>query len=116
MSVTPVSKNNDKSQLVPEKKLMVSGFICPRSACVLSIEVRRGMVIRSKEGMEMGKVAAIVLDTNNQKATHLLLDRLPEISGYWLIDVNLVINVQDCEVDLSIPIAAIQSLPRWHST
>ncbi len=73
------------------------------------------MSILSEEGLEVGKVAAVVLNQVNQQATQILLSRLPEKNGYWLIRVDLVADVRDKKVQLSIPEAAIGSLPRWHS-
>lgn len=109
------SINPDGDSMELTKKLMVSGFVCPESGCALSLEVRRGMPIFSKEGLEVGKVAAAVLDRDNQQATHILLSRLPETDGYWLIPVDLVADVRGEKVQLSIPEATIGSLPRWHS-
>ena len=116
MSAIPGPENPDGSRVTPTPKLMVSGFICAENPCVFSMEVTRGMPIRSKEGLQVGKVAAIVLDAEKQKATHLLLDRLPEMSGYWLVRAKWIRKVQDDEVWLSIPSEAIPSLPRWQST
>lgn len=98
------------------QKLMVSGFVCSEGGCPLFVEVRRGMPILSREGQEVGKVAAVVLNSDDHQATHLLLSRLPEISGYWLIPVNLIAGVQDERVQLSIPDTAVESLTRWHAT
>ena len=96
--------------------LMVSGFVCPESSCTLSKEVRRGMVIRSRDGLEVGKVAAVVLDRFDRKATHILLSRLPEECGYWLVPASSVAQVDAERVQLSIPGSAIDTLPPWHST
>jgi sporulation protein YlmC with PRC-barrel domain len=74
------------------------------------------MPIFSREGREVGKVAAVVLDSNNQKAAYLLLGRLPETSGYWMVSVDLIAEVDDEKVRLSIPRETVQSLPEWHSS
>ena len=109
----PINQNSGTKNLTP--KLMVHGFVCPESSCALSMEVSRGMTIRSKEGLEVGKVAAVVLDSDRRKATHLLLGRLPEMSGYWLVPIDLVVEVRDECVQLSISIQVVETLPRWHS-
>ena len=115
MNATARPENHAGGQGNITQKLMVSGFVSPQSSCALSIEVRRGMMIRSKEGVEVGKVAAVVLNSDHHNATHILLGRLPEMSGYWLVPVDLVVEVRDESVQLSIPFRAIETLPRWHS-
>ena len=97
------------------QKLMVHGFVCPESSCTLSIEVSRGMAILSKEGMDMGQVAAVILDSNSQKATHILLCHLPEKRGYWMIPVDLISEVHDGTVRLAIRENVIDTLPLWRS-
>lgn len=96
------------------QKLMVSGYICAEGGCPLSVEVRRGMPIFSLEGQEVGKVAAVVLSNGDQQATHLLLGRLPETYGYWMLPVSRVNRVVDGRVHISIDSAAVDALPRWH--
>ena len=115
MMVLSKSMKPDGGSAELAQKLMVSGFVCPENGCALSLEVRRGMPIFSEEGLEVGKVAAVVLNQVNQQVTHILLSRLPETNGYWLIRVDLVVDVRDEKVQLSMPEAAIGSLPRWHS-
>ena len=97
------------------QKLMVHGFVCPESSCALSIEVSRGMSILSNEGFDVGHVAAVILDSHTQKATHILLCRLPERRGYWMIPVDLISEVQDGIVRLSIPGNVVGALPLWQS-
>jgi sporulation protein YlmC with PRC-barrel domain len=97
------------------QKLMVRGFVCPESSCTLSIDVRRGMSILSKEGIDMGQVAAVILDRNSQKATHILLCHLPEKRGYWMIPVDLISEVRDGILRLAIPGKVVDALPLWRS-
>lgn len=94
---------------------MVHGYVCPESSCSLSIEVRRGMPILSKEGLEVGRVAAVILDRDTQKATHLLLGRLPEITGYWMVPVEVISEVCDGAVRLGISVDIVDTLPLWQS-
>lgn len=98
------------------QKLMVNGLVCPNGDCNLSIEVKRGMIIRSKDGLEAGKVAAVILNNENLKATHILLCRLPGINGYWMVPVDLIAEVREEIVQLSVLDTTIESLPLWHST
>jgi hypothetical protein len=97
-------------------KLMVNGFICSDQSCALSVEVRRGMAIRTEDGLEAGMVAAVVLEGGSLRATHVLLSRLPETSGYWMIPVELVAEVGGEVVRLSISEKEIENLARWHSS
>jgi sporulation protein YlmC with PRC-barrel domain len=97
------------------QKLMVHGFVCPESNCALSAEVSRGMSILSKEGGDVGHVAAVILDSNTQKATHILLCRLPQMRGYWMIPVGSISQVQDGIVRLAIPGKVVDTLPLWRS-
>jgi sporulation protein YlmC with PRC-barrel domain len=98
-----------------KQKLMVSGYISPKGNCTLKAEVRRGMPVLSIEGKEWGKVAGVVLNNENSQATHLLLSRLPEISGYWLVAVDLIAEIGEKKVTVSVSDDALQSLPRWHA-
>jgi hypothetical protein len=93
---------------------MFSGYICPDNGCALSSEIQRGMPIFSAEGRGVGKVAAVVLNSLDHTATHILLSRLPEIQGYWLLPVSWIAQVQAEEVHLCVPVSEIQSLPQWH--
>ena len=94
---------------------MSHGVVCPESNCAHPVDVKRGMTIRSKEGLEMGKVAAVVLSRDRHTATHILLCRLPEMSGYWLVSVDLIEEVCDESVQLSIPMQGVDALPCWKS-
>jgi hypothetical protein len=96
------------------QKLMISGYICSENRCPLSSEVRRGMPIFSAGGREVGKVAAVVLNSLDQSATHILLSRLPEIPGYWLVPVSWIALVKAGEVHLHVSESEVQSLPKWH--
>jgi len=96
------------------QKLMVSGFICPHTGCALSTEVRRGMPILTNQGIEVGKVAAIVIDDENQSPTLVLLDRLPEQQGYWSVPIELIAKVENDQLWLSIPASAQHAFTPWH--
>lgn len=115
MDVTTPPENMEQNQETGLPMLMVSGFVCPQGRCALSAEVRRGMPIRSIEGLEAGTVAAVVLNRAHQQATHILLGRLPERRGYWLVPVDLIADVHDQAVQLAISLQAVDALPRWHS-
>lgn len=108
-----ISQNGDPSECT--QKLMIHGFVCPESNCALSAEISRGMSILSKEGGDVGHVAAVILDSNTQKATHILLCRLPQMRGYWMIPVGSISQVQDGIVRLAIPGKVVDTLPLWRS-
>lgn len=115
--MTSVTKSVSQDSCLTEaaQKLMVHGFVCPESSCALSTEVSRGMSIHSKEGVDVGHVAAVILDNNTQKATHILLCRLPAMRGYWMVPVDLISEVHDGIVRLDISGNAVDTLPLWHS-
>jgi len=96
------------------QKLMVSGYVCPHTGCALTTEIRRGMAVLSSQGIETGKVTAVILDGNPQSATHLVFDRLPTQPGYWMVPVELIARVGDNQVRLIIPGSVIEALPIWH--
>jgi hypothetical protein len=96
-------------------KLMVSGYICPDNGCALSSEIQRGMPIFSAGGHSVGKVAAVLLNSLDYTATHILLSRLPEVQGYWLLPVSWIAQVRAEEVHLCVPESEVQSLPQWHA-
>lgn len=94
-------------------KLMVNGLIYPQPGCALSTEVRRGMPILTTQGIEVGKVAGIVIDGENQSPAYLLLDRLPEQQGYWSVPIELIVKVENDQLWLSIPARAVNAFAPW---
>lgn len=109
----PASQDNCLTEAA--QKLMVHGYVCPESSCALSIEVSRGMRILSQEGGDVGQVAAVILDGNTQRATHILLCRLPEMRGYWMVPVYLISEVHDDVVRIAIPGKVVDTLLLWRS-
>jgi len=95
---------------------MVAGVVFLASDDAPGVEVQRGMPIFSKEGLEVGKVAAVVLNSQDNKATQLLLCRLPERYGYWLVALEKIAEVRDGAVILTISATEIASLPEWRSS
>jgi sporulation protein YlmC with PRC-barrel domain len=79
-----------------------------------STEVRRGMSIFTNQGIEVGKVAAIVIDDENQSPAHLLLDHLPEQQGYWSVPIELIAKVENDQLWLSIPASAEDAFALRH--
>ena len=108
-----INQNSQSGESIHQ--LMVKGFVCPENSCKLSGEIRRGMPILSSDGLEVGKVAAIVLNGRNHNATHVLLSRLPQESGYWLVSLNIIAGISEQGVQLSVSETMAESLPEWHS-
>ena len=75
------------------QKLLVSGWINLSAPGGPPVEVARGMPILSSDGQEVGKVAAVVVDSLTQEVTHILLCRLPESPDYRLVPPGLVVQV-----------------------
>ncbi|MEK7327717.1 MAG: PRC-barrel domain-containing protein [Chloroflexota bacterium] len=83
------------------QKLLVSGWV-NLSAAGSSVEIARGMSIMSRDGQEVGKVAAVVVDPLTQEVTHILLCRLPESPDYRLAPLDIVTQVTGQTVMLQI--------------
>jgi hypothetical protein len=115
MDSTNETMNREGSSMVLTQKIMVQGFVCLEGNRPITIEIRRGMPILSEESLEVGKVAAVLLDNETRKTTHILLSRLPEMKGYWLVPVDLILGVCEGNVQLRIPVDAIGDLPLWQS-
>jgi hypothetical protein len=109
----PMNQDSQSGESIHQ--LMVEGFVCPENSCKLSGEIRRGMPILSRDGLEVGKVAAIVINGGNHKATHVLLSRLPQEIGYWLVSLDIIAGISEQGVQLSVSETVVESLPEWHS-
>ncbi len=116
MDSTNKTMNSEGSDPISAPKLMAQGFVCLESNCPMTSEIRRGMPILSEESLEVGKVAAVLLDDDTRKATHILLSRLPEMKGYWLVPVDLIFGVCEGNVQLRISENAVGDLPLWQSS
>lgn len=95
---------------LPEK-LMVSGLVYLEREDSSPVEVRRDMTILTREGQPAGKVAAVVIDNDSQKVTHVLLGRLQPGPEYRLVPVDLIEQVHEETVRLDIWSEAVESLP-----
>lgn len=116
MDSTNKTMNRKGSSTILTPKIMVQGFVCLEGNCSIIIEIKRGMPILSEESLEVGKVAAVLLDNETRKATHILLSRLPEMKGYWLVPVDLILGVCEGNVQLRIPVDGVGDLPPWQSS
>lgn len=79
-------------------------------------EVHRGMSVQTGEGRTAGRVAAVVLDQEQQKVTYLLLMRERHLLEYRLVPVELIEEVGEEEVLLRIFQSVVENLPVWHGS
>jgi sporulation protein YlmC with PRC-barrel domain len=71
------------------------------------------MVIRTNEGREVGKVAAVVIDSQSQAVTHIILGHLPETLEYRLVPAALIEEVDAEAIVLGIFSPLVESLPKY---
>ena len=91
------------------EKLIIEATICPECGATLPTAVSRGMLICGRDGEEIGKVAAILVNGRSQEPTHLVLThRLPE---YRLVPLNQILAISETSVTLSLSAEALSQLP-----
>ena len=73
-----------------------------------------GMSVQTSAGDTAGRVAAVVLDAEQQKVTHILLLQEHQLVKYRLVPVELIEQVGEEEVLLCIFHPVVESLPIWH--
>jgi len=71
------------------------------------------MSVQTSAGDTAGRVAAVVLDAEQQKVTHILLLQEHQLVKYRLVPVELIEQVGE-EVLLCIFHPVMESLPIWH--
>lgn len=79
-------------------------------------EVRRGMTVRTREGHTVGRLAAVVLNRDQQVVTHFLVMRERQLLEYRLVPVELIEQVADADILLRILEPVMESLPIWHGS
>ncbi len=72
------------------------------------------MSVQTSAGDTAGRVAAVVLDAEQQKVTHILLLQEHQLVKYRLVPVELIEQVGEEEVLLCIFHPVVGSLPIWH--
>lgn len=85
-----------------QHKLLVSGWVNLSASGGSPVEIARGMSIMSRDGQEVGKVAAVVVDPLTQEVTHILLCRLSQSPDYRLATPDLVTQVTGQTIILQI--------------
>lgn len=99
-----------------QDQLMVSGFVeAPQGRDGL-LEIRRSMSIKANEGQEVGRVAAIVVDCQSQKVSHIVLSRYVQALEYRLVPACLIEQVAKEVVVLGISSQLVESLPEYHGS
>ncbi len=76
--------------------------------------IHRGMSVQTSEGDTAGRVAAVVLDEEQQKVTHILLIQERQLVEYRLVPVELIAEVEQEAVQLYILHPVVENLPIWH--
>jgi sporulation protein YlmC with PRC-barrel domain len=99
-----------------DTELTVSGVLHLHQAGESEVDVRRGMVILTSEGQEAGRVAAVIVDRQDQHVTHILLTRLGQLPEYRLVPIALVKQVREATVQLAIFSQVVNTLPLWHGS
>jgi hypothetical protein len=96
---------------------MVSGLISIRSDGERSlVEIRRGMMIRTWEGAEAGKVAAVAFEHGGDQPAYILQCRLPDSPDYRKVALDFIEGVCEGTVCLSLSAADLENIPHWQSS
>ena len=93
-----------------QKTIMVSGQLRLKGMAGPPVEVRRCMAVLSRDGRELGMVAAVCLDPLTQDVATVLLGRLPVTADYRLIPIDLIDHVSEDAVHLCITAESVQEL------
>ena len=92
--------------------MMVSGQLHLKGTDGPPVEVKRCMAVFSRDGRELGLVAAVYLDPHKQDVTAILLGRLPVTSDYRLILIDLIDHVSEDDVQLRITAESVGELAK----
>lgn len=76
--------------------------------------IHRGMSVQTSAGDTAGRVAAVVLDAEQQKVTHILLMQERQLVEYRLVPVEFIEEVEQQAVLLCILQPVVGHLPIWH--
>lgn len=107
--------NNDPTSESRPEKMMVSGLVRLEKEDDVPIEVKRGMSIRASDGREVGKVAAVVVNTHSQQVTHIILGRQVRAPDYRLVPVGLIKRVNAGTIWLRVLPQVVKNLPQRQS-
>ena len=93
-----------------QKTMMVSGQFHLKGTDGPPVEVRRCMAVLSRDGLELGMVAAVCFDSQTQDVSDVLLGRLPVTADYRLIPIDLIDHVSEDAVHLRITAESMREL------
>jgi hypothetical protein len=94
-------------------KLMTRGTVRPEGQAG-PVEIERGMQVIAADDLELGKVAALLVDGTDEIGG-LLLSKLPEMAGYWVVQMSLVEGVEQGQVRLRMLGVESSHLPAWRA-
>jgi hypothetical protein len=97
-------------------KIMTQAAVFLRGEPSAAVEIRRGMIVKCKEGREAGKLAGVVVSQETRQVLCLILSHLPDQEGYQSLPVSWIEHVADEVIVLAARIEMILALPDWHST
>lgn len=106
-----MTREKDSTTIDRSQRLFERGLLCLEQTDGLAVEITRGMSILTNDGHEVGKLAAVVVETGSQQMSHLLLSRSPLGPGYRLIPVNLIEQINQKTILLRVGKQIVDSLP-----
>lgn len=102
---------NERVEYSDHQRLMASGVLAakaPRTTCTV---IERGMLMLSRGGDEIGKVAAVSVDVDGAVKA-VLLSRLPSVVEYRIVPDDLVASVHEGTVALTIDSETVEALEK----
>jgi hypothetical protein len=115
MNMNDLQSIEEQNRVGDEPQLMVSGVLAleePSGACAI---VERGMPILSRDGQEMGRVAAVRVD-GNQVVEAILLSRLPLKMEYRVVPVDRAASAYNGQLILDMASGEIDGLQKWSAS
>lgn len=107
----PFSQVPETTPISPVRKLLIRHLVCLRRQTDL-VEMQRGDVVFAQEGVEVGVVAAIMVDCHRQEATHFLLGFVPPTAVYHLVPLSMINRINERAIWLKLTSEGIHNLPR----
>ena len=105
------SQASKTTAVPPVRKLLISHLIRLNRQTDL-VEIQRGDVVFAQDGVDVGVVAAIMVDCHRQEATHFLLGFVPPTAVYPLVPLPLIDRIVEKTIWLKITSEGIHYLPR----
>jgi len=92
------------------EKIMVNGRIRLPHHQHSSVEIQRGMKIVVMGRKEVGFVGGIIVNSQSNEVTHILLCYLPVTAVYRLIPINRIARVEEETIHLNIQFDDLETL------